>query len=338
MQGGEHQIIKLLPKEDLSIFHQVPLAVYSEEVLSKYAIHQLEEKYLHCVYVLLENQVPKARLALYFNPLLRFKGKKAACVGAFECVENYDFAKHILKIAANEAASNGFEFLIGPMSSSTWNDHRFSSDPTHPFLGEPYHQEYYRAYFEQSGFHVIGKYISSIDSDPSFSKFELKEAKMHFEAKGIQFRNIDLSEYDTELELIYHFCLEAFQENFLFTPIDKADFVHKYKKLKPLLNEDLVQLALKEGKIVALALGYIDPYQLNGKAVVLKTLARLKDPLLAGIGKVLGLSVIGKGKELGYENVIHALMHSDNFSTQLSHGNSGKPWRNYSLYGQELEA
>jgi L-amino acid N-acyltransferase YncA len=71
------------------------------------------------------------------------------------------------------------------------------------------------------------------------------------------------------------------------------------------------------------------------RTAIIKTLAILPDPQYAGLGSLLTHRSHAAASALGYDRVIHALMHESNRSRKIS-AHSGQTMRRYALFGRRL--
>ena len=46
---------------------------------------------------------------------------------------------------------------------------------------------------------------------------------------------------------------------------------------------------------------------------------------------------VKNAREEGYEEIVHALMHMDNFSVSLSKNSMGREFKNYSLFKMDID-
>jgi hypothetical protein len=236
------------------------------------------------------------------------------------------------------AKSLGFEYVVGPMEGSTWNNYRFSDHNNHPnFLMEPYHHAYYGKLWKDAGFLPISKYISNLDTRFSYDEARIATWEKRFKEKGAVFRSIDLEDLETDLRKLAAFNNEAFQENFLFSPIAEDDFVHKYLQLKQFFDPDLIWIVENQkGEIQAISFSIPDYLDSSGKTLIIKSLARKKDTSFRGIGSYLAGKTYQVAANRNFERVIHALMIVDNHSVSISNNYKGDAYKSYTLYGKEL--
>jgi hypothetical protein len=284
----------------------------------------------------MDNEKPVGRIAVYFNPALYYNGKISACAGNYECIDDISASAQLLAHVEEVARKNSYQYLIGPMNGSTWDNYRFSKHYSNKlFLSETYHHLYYNDHFSSSGFRTVSKYISRIDRMMTYTSAELETRGKELIEQGVTFRNIKLNDYETELKKIYEFSLRAFSNNFLYTPVSERAFIAKYMQVMPIIDPEFVIIAEDEGSIAGLVFCFPDLYS-EEKHLILKTVARSISPVYKGLGNILSSKVTGMAKEKGFEAVIHAFMIEDNFSAKLSGEYSREPYSEYMLYGKEI--
>jgi hypothetical protein len=289
-------------------------------------------------YVLQRNDDVVGRFALYNNPSLTYKEKKAATIGSYECIDDVATSYQLLTHAKKIAKDAGFEYLIGPMEGSTWNNYRFTDAISEDvFFMEPYHLPYYPAQFLEFGFEKIASYFSNMADEIVYDPSTLVEMEKAFSAAGMFLRTINLEKLSEDLAKISDFCNEAFEDNFLFTPIPKDDFVEKYIRFKKYFDPDFIFISEDEtGKMNGLFFPIKDYCDQSGKRFVLKTMARLKNAPFRGMVEYLGQKTIKKAIEKGFSTAIHAFILEDNVSVEMSRRFGGSAYKTHSLYGLEL--
>ena len=323
---------------DFRYFEALPKIIYPSNNIRHKQTEHINTTYLDSCYVLLMDDEPKARLCIYNNPELSYHGRVTACLGNYECVDEPLASEKILETAINKAKQSGFEFLIGPMNGSTWDQYRFSLHNDAPtFLLEPYHHVYYNHQFTQAGFEVIARYKSRIDRSMNCNMPEILKAEESFIASGLHFRRINMALFEHELDKLYPFISEAFRNNFLYTPIKRETFFAKYLEAAPLIHEQFFLIAEDDyGHIAGFIFSYPDLYNRDEPTLVIKTLAREASPKWKGLGYVLINKVMDAAKKSGYKSVIHAFMIDEGKSTANSNFFFGKNYKQYALYGIAL--
>lgn len=320
-------------------FLQVPHTLYDKATIKLQSLNDgINTDYLFACLVATHDNIPVGRCALYQNPHLLYEGKTCMTIGNYECSDAPGVSDALIAEAKRMAKENGAEMLIGPMNGSTWDAYRFCTNPgADVFFLEPYHQPFYAAQFEVAGFAPIAEYVSTIDRKLLHDAPAVVERDREFMAQGFRFRNIRLDQYEQELQLLYDFCCRSFAGNFLYTPVSREVFFSKYKAIKPFIIEEYVMIAeYPDGRIAGFVFCFPDHVQANEKRMVLKTLARDMVPETKGLGNVIGNRMTKLVKEKGFTSMIHALIHIDNRSKNLSAQYSGELLKTYALYAVTL--
>lgn len=315
-------------------FEDIPSKLYSKDFLAmvpnKVAPDNFETAFL----------IPeKGRVVLYNNPNLYFNGEKAMALGHFECVNEPEEANALLLAAENKAKQLGAKWIIGPMNGSTWDSYRFSLSQDSPnFFLEPYHHLYYNELWQQAGFETIATYSSSLDRQMSlFNPEKLISYETTFNELGVLIRPIDLENYEMEISKVHSFCEAVFKNNFLYTPISEREFIQKYIPIKGFINPEYVLLAEDaEKNLVAIFFAVADIYNGTTHTLIVKTIARNPNPIYAGLIQIMCNRAVAAAKLNGFKQMIHAFMHDDNKSNNVSRNFSGEVFRQYALYGKQI--
>ncbi|MES1157414.1 MAG: hypothetical protein ABUL73_06500 [Alphaproteobacteria bacterium] len=255
-------------------------------------------------------------------------GARTAALGAFSC----DAPAHgadLIGRATMLLKAEGFSAVLGPMDGDTWSSHRLvvESDGSPPFLMEPHNPEHYPAAFEDAGFSVVSRYLSS--DRPTASP---PAARRH--PPGVHVRNLDKSRGEEELARLHALSLEAFTHNAFYQPISAERFIASYAPVMGFVDPELVLFAEDaNGELQGFLFGI--PNYAEGptpQAVILKTYAsRAK-----GLGSLLADEFHRRAYDKGFTRVIHALMHESNVSARHSDKLGGRIFRRYALWGLSL--
>ncbi|MBI3237919.1 MAG: hypothetical protein HYZ43_03595 [Flavobacteriia bacterium] len=280
-----------------------------------------------------------ACLVVYKNSSLVYENKPAWCIGNFECENDPELSNTLFEQAFNIAKEHHIQQLIGPMNGSSWDAYRYSLNHDVPnFFLEPYHHLYYHSLWQNQGFTSIANYYSHLVTDLHIYLPEREERLQNWLNKeGITIRGIDLENYEAEIKKVYEFCSIAFKNNFLYTPISWELFYEKYKPLKPFADADLILLAEDLNKnVVAILFSIKDYYNKSTPTLIIKTIARLSERRYAGVTHLMSNQLIRTAISKGYTQMIHAFMHQDNKSTNVSSHYSGEPLSEYVLYVKQF--
>jgi len=191
--------------------------------------------------------------------------------------------------------------------------------------------------FEKNEFETIATYVSNTDEELNFDKAKLLKFQEHFELKGAKIRNFNLDRLEDEFEKMAKLCNRAFQDNFLFTPIDTKRFIEKYKALSTLLNPELVWMVENEqGELDAFLFAIEDFLDKKNKTLIIKTMAVKPKSSFVGIATFLARKTIQIADGMGYTKIIHALIHKGLKSENASDKFSQEIRNTYKLYAAQL--
>lgn len=333
------QLIKTLPGDaSFHLFESVTERLYPVPVLKLKSFEGINHHLLKSAYVLLQNGTPVARCCLYYNPALSYQGQKACCIGNFESVNDSSCSNELFRLVTEDAKADAMTYIIGPMNGSTWDTYRLGTTRGQAnFFLEPYYQTYYPSLFRAAGFEPIAHYLSNRDDEKNLHDERIVELEKRFVEKGMRFRNIDLENYETELKKLYAFCMEAFRNNFLFTPLPEETFIGKYLKLKPYIDPQYVIMAEDaEQNLTGFIFCLENVYDTQQKGMIIKTIAKHPSVRYGGMGNILASKFKQRAMENGYHYIVHAFMIKSNASKILSQHFSGRVWKEYELYGKHI--
>ncbi len=289
-----------------------------------------------------------ARLSLWWTQVPLHPGHRLGIIGQFTASARKragksssptegNLAVELLSAALAELAAHGCTLAIGPMDGSTWEQYRFITERgTEPaFFLEPDHPAEWPRWFELAGFSPLASYCSSLAVDLSIRDPRVTRVTERLSDCGVAIRPLNPEAFTEELRRIYAVSTISFQSNFLYTPISQQAFLTKYGASRPWTLPALVLIAEQASRPVGFVFGVPDWLQRQrGQCIetaVLKTVAVLPGRSYAGLGNVLVAEFHQAARSLGYRRVIHALMHENNNSLNLS-GHYAKPFRRYALF------
>lgn len=218
----------------------------------------------------------------------------------------------------------GCTIAVGPMDGNTWRRYRFvaerGSEPA--FFLEPDNPDEWREHFERAGFSVMATYTSALTTDLTHEDPRLAGTQATLAEKGITIRTLRPDDADEDLRRIFSLSLESFQANYLYTPIEEDEFLEQNRRLLPYVLPDLVLLAERDGHLVGFLFAVPDLLQRQRGSrvdtIIIKTVAVSPTVASAGLGGLLVGLAQRRARELGFTRAIHALMHEQNFSRNIS--------------------
>jgi len=271
-------------------------------------------------------------------------GRAAACslwwkqgaIGHFRAGD-VDAGAALLREACARLAERGCGRAVGPMNGSTWRAYRLVTErgDEPPFFLEPDTPTQWESCFRQAGFRVAARYCSSVQEDISIADPRLADVARRAAAAGISLRAFDPARAEHELCAMHGLAVEAFQDAPFFSPIARDRFVAQYRRVLPLVQPGLVQLAEQDGALVAFLFAIPNALEPVPRTAILKTVAARRGRAYAGLAHLLAARAAAAARAVGLRRTIHALMHEDNVSFNWS-ARSARVIRRYALMGREL--
>ena len=286
-----------------------------------------------CLWVEHDDEI-SACAALGMSQEMRDAPGETGWIGHYEA-RDAEAGSAVLREGARLLTERGAWRVLGPLNGNTWRRYRVAleSRPDDPlrdppfFAGEPRNPFAYADHFTSAGFTLAASYESRI--------VEVAAGRTpHSELPpGIRLRPFEVERFSEEMTRIYELSLEAFADNAYYSPIGREAFFALYEPIRPLLDPNLVLLAEDEsGALVGYLFSYPDPTQSAPRRLIAKTLAVARRSRGLGLGSHLLAEIGARAADLGYGEVMHALMHVDNRSTHLSGRQRAQLYRRYALY------
>ena len=209
------------------------------------------------------------------------------------------------------------------------------SGTTPPFFLEPTNPPAWPDYFTRAGFGVLATYSSAIARNLTETDPRLPQTESRVAAEGVVIRSLRIVEADAELRRIFALSLDSFSRNFLYTPIAEGEFIEQNRRILPFVVPELVLLAERGGTLVGFLFAVPDVLQTPPEAVVIKTVAVSPELGGIGLGGLLVATAHQRALRLGFERVIHALMHDQNVSRSISQ-RYAETMRRYAVFARPI--
>lgn len=286
----------------------------------------------------------RAHCSLWWKHAPSIASHKVGTIGHYASLDD-ESAAAILHEAAAQLRAARCSFAVGPMDGNTWRRYRFVTGyglvrpPEPPFFLEPANPPEWPLQFTRAGFKPIAQYYSALNSDLRRSDERIEAVAARLDHAGIHIRAARITGLNEQLRRIYELSRIAFTHNFLYTELSEQAFIAQYAALLDRIQPDLILLAERGAELVGYLFAIPDFAQaVRGLAIdtiIVKTVAILPFPELRGLGGLLVSRIHEAGHALGYKRAIHALMHEDNVSRNISR-HYAETMRQYTLYGMEL--
>jgi GNAT superfamily N-acetyltransferase len=285
-----------------------------------------------------------ARCSLWWTHTPEYAGERLGLIGHYAAYD-VEEAQPLLPAVCEILAAHGCTLAVGPIDGNTFRHYRLLTERSvdgatrPPFLLEPDNPDWWPAHFAAQGFAPLAHYVSAHgplpEHDPRLESLTARAAE-----HGITIRPADLDNFDGELRRIYPVVIRSFAQNFLFSPIDEAEFLLQYAPIRSYIHPQLVWLAERDGEVVGFMFAVPDLAQARrGRpvdTVILKTVAVLPELGGLGSGGLLVARCQTSAYALGYRHAIHALMVEDNVSRKIS-VRYATVFRRYTLFARKLK-
>lgn len=301
------------------------------------AAHQADAHWL----LLDSRQTVVARCSLWWRQTPTYPDHRPGLIGHYAAVDRV-VATQLLQLSCVQLAAQDCTMAIGPMDGNTWRRYRLVIERSDvpPFFLEPDNPSDWPNHFTANGFTTLSNYISTLTDNLTHLDSRLDRVARRAANRGVTIRALNLDDLDADLHRIYSISTAAFSHNFLYTPIEEAEFVAMYRPLQPYLQPELILIAEQAGQPIGFIFALPDLEQARRgqpiDTVIIKTVAVCPNHQIGGLGSLL----VGRCQEiaysLGYSRAIHALMHESNDSRNISRRYHSSVIRRYALFGKIL--
>ncbi len=184
--------------------------------------------------------------------------------------EDDEVAAALIQTAEQWLRGQGMNRVLAPMTLSVWEEpglliKGFDHPPTIMMGHNPPH---HRSWIEDAGYKGV-KTLATYDLDITQVYPPLIQRIVQSGEKNerIRIRDVDLKNFDREVEIICSILNDAWSDNWGFVPFTPTEIAYTAKKMKPLAKPDLVRIAEYDGEPVAFMITLPDANQILLKAV-----------------------------------------------------------------------
>lgn len=257
---------------------------------------------------------PVGRVAAFVNDRKAYSYEQpTGGMGFFECINDNKIANKLFDTATEWLKQQGMEAMDGPINFGE-NDRFWGlliDGFTAPGYGMAYNPPYYQALFEQYGFQLYYEMISNhLSLANPFPERFTKIANWVMKKPGYRFEHFKLSEterFAKDLMTIYN---DAWQFHENFTPLTMEEVMENVKKMKPIIQEELIWFAYVNDEPSGFMIMIPDANQiirhLNGKLNLLGKLKFLYHKMSGTINRVrlVMMGVVPKHQKAGLESAM----------------------------------
>jgi len=273
--------IEILPvrgRRDLARFLALPWSIYDRAAHSQWApplrasvkdgldargnpFYLEAERELFLAY---RDGRPVGRVAAVHNRRHNdFHGDRVGFFGFFESVDDVQVARALIDGATAWLTARGLDTIRGPMSPSTNHECGLlveGLDAPSSFM-TPWNPPYYEGLLESTGLvkakDLLGFLIPIRDGLPLEGRSGRALERIR-ERAGLRFRSIDPARFADEAALAWDVYNEAWEKNWGFVPMSRAEFDHMAKMLRFLLPRGFACFAEAGDETVGFAMGLPD--------------------------------------------------------------------------------
>jgi GNAT superfamily N-acetyltransferase len=181
--------------------------------------------------------------------------------GFFDTPDDYEIAQTLLKVAMITLKKAGMERMRGPMNFSTNHECGFLVEgfDSPPMVMMTYNFPYQFKLAEKFGLMKAMDLLAFAITEDSGIPPRLQSIVERLKTRSkITIRQINMSDFERELELVQKIYESGWANNWGFVPMDKAEFAHMAKTLKQILDPRIVSIAEHEGKSIGFSLALPD--------------------------------------------------------------------------------
>ncbi len=187
----------------------------------------------------------------------RYHNVNAGWFGFFECVNDKDTAKALLRSACGWLKDREMDVVYGP-ASPTLNDEAgmlLEGYDKSPCIMMPYNPPYYHELMIASGMEkakdLYAWYLSSSVEPPERISRIVERIKKR---DNITLRQLDMKNFRRDLEIVKAIYNSAWEHNWDFASMTDAELEYTAAKLKPIVMPEMVQFIEIDGRAVAVAI------------------------------------------------------------------------------------
>jgi len=221
------------------------------------------------------------RIAAFTNKKYKNKGDDVPVggIGFFECINDQEAADLLLDNGKHWLIQHGMEAMDGPINFGErdrwWG--LITDGYTPPLYCMNYNPAYYVTLFENYGFKLFYNQVCfALDAKKPLAQKIMDRHKMHDENPDISFETMkrnDLPKYAVDFVEVYN---KAWAGHGGLKQMNKEQVLLMFKKMKPVMDEDILYFAYYKGTAIAMFINLPDINQyfkhFNGKFGLLQKL------------------------------------------------------------------
>jgi GNAT superfamily N-acetyltransferase len=289
--------------------------------------------------------------------------EQAGFFGFFECLPDCSVARELLGTAARWLKARDIEIMRGPVNPSMNEEcgvllEGFDSPP---MIMMTYTPAYYLDYMERCGLtkaRDLYAYICVIRDVAAGGRLEKLATAVKVRVPGLTVRPANMKQFQREVEAVKEIYNSAWSHNWGFVPMTDAETESLAKRLKPLIEPELMIMAEVNGKPAAFFVAVPDYNQVLGKIngrlgpvgiakfiwysrqisdIRIMTMGVKKEYRKKGIEGLLYLEAFKAAMKKGYERAEMSWILEDNVLMQRGcELMGGRLYKKYRIYEKKI--
>ncbi|MCK4302276.1 MAG: N-acetyltransferase, partial [candidate division Zixibacteria bacterium] len=239
--------------------------------------------------------------------------------GFFDCDDDFEVARQLLRVAMIELKRDGMERMRGPMNFSTNHECGFLIEgfDSPPAVMMTYNRPYLPRLAEKFGLKKAMDLIAyklSKETPVSDRVQHVIDRLRH--RSNVTLRSLNMNDFNREVQLVREVYNQAWEHNWGFVPISEDEFRYISRNLRQIIDPEFVFLAEHEGRPIAFLMALPDVNQalirLNGRLFPLglfKLLWHTKIRNKIDSLRVVTMGVVPQFRRRGVEMMLYTECH-----------------------------
>ncbi len=290
-----------------------------------------------------------------------FHGVQHVGFGMFEAVNDVEVSRALFAAVEKWGRERGLAAVWGPVSFSTNHECGLLVDgyDDMPAIMMTYNPTYYERLVEDAGYAKSRDlWAWELSAHASVPEKIGRIAEKIREREGIVVRGANMKKWDEEVDLAFQIYNEAWEKNWGFVPMSRAEFDKLAKEMKQIVKPELVLIAEVKGEVagfsftipdvnpaIAKANGRLLPFGLPKMLMHLKKCDRARLVLLGmrpkfrkrGIDAILYKDTLEKAGKLGFRRgEIGWTLDNNDLVNRAIESMGGKKSKTYRMYEKSL--
>lgn len=254
------------------------------------------------------------RIAAIKNDLHnKYHNDKVGFFGFFECINDQSVANSLFDAAKDWLKENGLDAMRGPANPSSNDEYGMLIDgfEDEPRIMMTYNPKYYLDLCERYGFtKAKDLYAYKLENKKVISSDKLRRvAEIAQKRSGIKIYQIDMKNFDKEIEKVKYVYNKAWAPNWGFVPMTDEEIDFMAKELKPIAEPSLILFGEIDNKLVGFSLVLLDYNyilkKINGRLLPFGIFRLLKDKKDIKWSRILTLGIIPEYQKRGLDAVFY---------------------------------